>query len=155
MRLQARRIDGFILLDDSYNANADSMQAALDTLARYPCSGRRVAVLGDMAELGAEAEQAHEEVGAWAAGKKVDCLITIGERSRTTAAAARAAGLGTVENFSELAPAMRVLRNSVRPNDVVLVKASRSSRFERVVEELRRYFETAPPRETETPAEAG
>lgn len=140
MRLQLRRIDDFILIDDSYNANADSMHAALDTLARFPCAGRRLAVLGDMGELGHHAAEAHEEVGVIAAAKNVDCLFTIGERSLGTAAAAKAAGLAEVESFPEIAPAVLRLRGAVRPKDVVLVKASRSSRLERVVAELEQHF---------------
>jgi len=146
MRLQLRRIDDFILIDDSYNANADSMSAALDTLARFPCSGRRLAVLGDMGELGNHAAAAHEEVGVLAAAKNVDCLFTIGERSLGTAAAARAAGLAEVESFQELAPAVQRLRGALRPKDVVLVKASRSSRLERVVAELEAHFGGPPAR---------
>jgi len=67
------------ILDDAYNANADSMLAALQTLQELPCKGRRVAVLGDMAELGAHSEAAHEEVGRRAAELGVGQLFAIGK----------------------------------------------------------------------------
>ena len=89
MRLQLRTGERCRILDDSYNANADSMRAALDTLRELPCRGRRIAVLGDMAELGAETAAAHAEIGHYAASAKVDHLITIGRMAEATAQAAR------------------------------------------------------------------
>jgi UDP-N-acetylmuramoyl-tripeptide--D-alanyl-D-alanine ligase len=138
MRLQRWTVNDVQVLDDSYNANADSMRAALDTLGEYPCRGRRVAVLGDMAELGATATAAHIEVGRYAAGKEIDALLTVGEMAAVLGASAREAGLASVQMFKEVEPAAAALRDYVRPNDVVLLKASRAVALERVGELLRR-----------------
>ena len=81
MRLQFWEADGVRVLDDCYNANADSMRAALETLCDLPLQGRRVAVLGDMAELGAQSEPAHEEIGRCAAELKIGQLFTVGKNS--------------------------------------------------------------------------
>ena len=137
MRLQAWDWKGVTMLDDSYNANADSMLAALQTLHDLPCAGRRVAVLGDMAELGAETEPAHIEVGRRTAELGINHLIAVGRMAGTTAAAARRAGLANAVDVSEVDSATAVLRAMVRPGDTVLLKASRSTRLDRLGEALR------------------
>ncbi|HEX7859882.1 MAG TPA: UDP-N-acetylmuramoyl-tripeptide--D-alanyl-D-alanine ligase [Verrucomicrobiae bacterium] len=140
MRLQPKRIDDFLVLDDAYNANADSMQAALETLHVFPCKGRRIAVLGDMGELGDTSDSAHEEVGRRAAEKGVDCLVAVGKSSGLMAQAARTAGLRTVLQLPEVENVGPAVTELVRPGDVVLVKASRSARLERVIEYLSAQF---------------
>lgn len=137
MRLNAGEAGGVRILDDTYNANADSMLAALETLTDLPCVGRRVAVLGDMAELGCHAEAAHVEVGNAAARLAVDRLWTVGSRSRVTADAARQAGMQAVEAHPDMESVVRSMIQYLRPGDAVLVKASRSARLERLVESLR------------------
>lgn len=139
-RLQLSRPGGLWLLDDTYNANADSVLAALQTLCDLPCAGRRVAVLGDMAELGPHAETAHEEVGKFAAKLGLDALFAIGRYSLITAAAA--AGRVAVGAFPDVDSAVPAVRAYLKPGDAVLAKASRSSRLERVVEALRQEFNT-------------
>ena len=136
MRLQPKKIDDFIVLDDAYNANADSMQAALDTLLVFPCRGRRIAILGDMGELGETSVAAHEEVGRRAAEKGVDYLVAVGEKSRVMASAARTAGLRNVLDVAEVEKVGPAVTEIVGSGDVVLVKASRSTRLERVIEYL-------------------
>jgi len=136
MRLQPKKIDDFIVLDDAYNANADSMQAALDTLQVFPCRGRRIAILGDMGELGETSVAAHEEVGRRAAEKGVDYLVAVGQKSRVMASAARTAGLRNVLDLAEVEKVGPAVTEIVRSGDVVLVKASRSTRLERVIEYL-------------------
>ncbi len=140
MRLQLKSIDDFLLLDDAYNANADSMQAALETLQQFPCKGRRIAVLGDMAELGEASAPAHEEVGRRVAENKIDFLVTVGQRSGIIAEAARNAGMREVLNVSEVEKVGPAVTEIVRPGDVILVKASRSARLERVVDFLAAHF---------------
>lgn len=140
MRLQLRRMDDFVVLDDAYNANADSMNAALETLGEFPCAGRRIAVLGDMAELGASSAPAHEEVGRRAAERRIDFLFTVGKNAALMAAAARNAGLREIVELPGAEPAGPALKEIVRPGDVVLVKASRSARLERIVEYLAANF---------------
>jgi UDP-N-acetylmuramyl pentapeptide synthase len=137
MRLQFWEAGGVRVLDDCYNANADSMRAALDTLCELPLQGRRVAVLGDMAELGNTGSAAHEEIGRRAAELKIGQLFTVGANSALTARAARAAGLTRVIEFADAEAAVRAVKNFLKPGDVVLLKASRSSRLERIAESLK------------------
>jgi UDP-N-acetylmuramoyl-tripeptide--D-alanyl-D-alanine ligase len=137
MRLEPWDWNGVCVLDDAYNANADSMAAALQTLREMPCAGRRVAVLGDMAELGAHSPAAHEEVGRRAAESGIDKFFALGKMAGTMAQAARAAGLDDVEEFAEVASAVETLKQFLKPGDMVLLKASRSSRLERLGEALR------------------
>jgi len=96
-----------------------------------------VAVLGDMAELGAHSAEAHAEVGRRVAELKIGQLFTVGPNSAVTAQAARAAGLTRVIEFAEVEAAARAIRGFLKPGDVVLLKASRSSRLERIVATLK------------------
>jgi len=137
MRLQLWEANGVRILDDAYNANADSMVAALETLQGMPCKGRRIAVLGDMAELGAQSEAAHEEVGRRAAELGVAQLFTIGEKATGLARGARNAGLNRVLEFSDVETAANAVRSFIKPGDLLLLKASRSARLERVGDYLR------------------
>ena len=137
MRLQLWESNGVRVLDDAYNANADSMVAALHVLKDLPCKGRRVAVLGDMAELGAQSEAAHEEVGRCAAENGVNQLFAIGKMAPAMARSARAAGLLRVIELADVDVACGALKSFLKPGDVVLLKASRSTRLEQVAEILR------------------
>jgi UDP-N-acetylmuramoyl-tripeptide--D-alanyl-D-alanine ligase len=137
MRLNFWEANGVRVLDDCYNANADSTIAALETLCGLPLQGRRVAVLGDMAELGAQTEAAHAEVGRKAAELKLDQLFAIGVTAPVMARAAREAGLLRVMEFAEVDGALKAVKGFLKRGDVVLLKASRSSRLERVAEALR------------------
>jgi len=137
LRMQLWEHNGVRVLDDTYNANADSMGAALQTLVDLPCKGRRVAVLGDMAELGAHTEPAHAEVGRRAAELGVGQLFAIGRLAPVMARAARAAGLTRVIEFPDVEPAASALKQFVRAGDLVLVKASRATRLEQVSDSLR------------------
>jgi UDP-N-acetylmuramoyl-tripeptide--D-alanyl-D-alanine ligase len=137
MRLQVWEANGVRVLDDSYNANADSMLAALQTLHDLPCAGRRVAVLGDMAELGSHTAEAHREIGQRCVELGVDCLVTVGRFARDTAQAAETAGLKDVSEFPDVPSAVAAVKRIVSPGDVVLLKASRATGLERVGEALR------------------
>ncbi len=137
MRLQFWEASGVRVLDDAYNANADSTIAALETLCDLPLQGRRVAVLGDMGELGAHAEAAHQEVGKRAAELGIGQLFTVGKMSAATAKAARDAGLTRVIEFADVEAAVRAVKNFLKPGDVVLLKASRAARLERIAETLK------------------
>jgi UDP-N-acetylmuramoyl-tripeptide--D-alanyl-D-alanine ligase len=134
MRMQLWEFNGIKVLDDAYNANADSMLAALRTLQELPCKGRRVAVLGDMAELGGHSEAAHEEVGGQAARLGVGQLFAIGRMASALARGARAAGLNRIMEFGDVEAAAAAVRGFLRPGDVVLLKASRATRLERLSE---------------------
>jgi len=137
MRLQFWEVNGVRVLNDCYNANADSTVAALETLCGLPLQGRRVAVLGDMNELGAHSLAAHAEVGRRAAELGIGQLFAVGKMAPVTAKAARAAGLTRVIEFADVEAAAAVLKNFLKTGDVVLLKASRASRLERIAELLK------------------
>ena len=129
------RADGLTVLNDAYNANPESMRAALTTLAAMSPGegGRRTAVLGVMAELGPDAEAAHAELGRLAARTGLHRLVVVGEAARGMHEAARDAGLA-----SDLVPDAAAALDAVHagPGDVVLVKASRSAGLETVAQAL-------------------
>jgi UDP-N-acetylmuramoyl-tripeptide--D-alanyl-D-alanine ligase len=135
-RLTQKTIGGIRILDDTYNANPDSMSAALVTLARMPVAGRRIAVLGGMGELGNESERGHRSVGEVAGREKIGCMITVGESARWIADAAEAAGVRSVIRTADADEAARALGGIAQPGDTVLVKASRSARLERIVQAM-------------------
>jgi UDP-N-acetylmuramoyl-tripeptide--D-alanyl-D-alanine ligase len=137
MRMQFWEAGGIRVLDDAYNANADSVIAALETLRDLPLQGRRVAVLGDMAEQGAYSETAHREVGRRAAELEIGQLFAVGKMAPVTAKAARDAGLSRVIEFENVEAAVKAIKSFLKSGDVVLLKASRSSRLERIAETLK------------------
>jgi UDP-N-acetylmuramoyl-tripeptide--D-alanyl-D-alanine ligase len=146
-RLQIKEIEGIQFIDDSYNANPDSMKAALRTLVELDADGRRIAVLGEMGELGAESERGHRDVGETAAALRVDELIAVGGIGAAIARAAKKAGLEKSVAVDSPEEAAELLEGSAAPGDLVLIKGSRSARMERVLEEFskrRRAEEVAP-----------
>jgi UDP-N-acetylmuramoyl-tripeptide--D-alanyl-D-alanine ligase len=112
------------------------MIMALRTLAELPCKGSRVAVLGDMAELGAQAPEAHAETGRLAAQLNLGQLMVLGDMAAVTAAAAREAGLHRVLEFGGIEAMSDALAKLARPGDLVLLKASRRMRLEQVADAL-------------------
>jgi UDP-N-acetylmuramoyl-tripeptide--D-alanyl-D-alanine ligase len=137
MRMQVWEVHGIHVLDDSYNANADSMLAALQTLADLGWSGRRVAMLGDMAELGEHAPGAHAEVGRRAGELKIDALIAVGRFASFTAEGATRSGLRDVKTFPDVSAVASSLPSLLKTGDLVLLKASRAAGLERVGEALK------------------
>jgi UDP-N-acetylmuramyl pentapeptide synthase len=135
-RLQIKEIGAVHFLDDSYNANPDSMKAALRTLVELDTDGQRIAVLGEMRELGPESERGHREVGETAATLGVDQLITIGDAAEVIAQGARTAGLGKISSVQSTREAAELLGEVVRPGDLVLIKGSRAARTEEVIEQF-------------------
>jgi UDP-N-acetylmuramoyl-tripeptide--D-alanyl-D-alanine ligase len=140
-----RLAGGLVVIDDTYNANPQSVEAALRSLAERKGAGRGVAVLGDMGELGAETAPAHRAAGALAARLGLDHLVAVGAHARETADGALAAGMDPArihlaESAEEAGPGLRAL---VGAGDWVLVKGSRAARMERVVEALARGAEAA------------
>jgi UDP-N-acetylmuramoyl-tripeptide--D-alanyl-D-alanine ligase len=136
LRLTAVRSEnGALLLDDTYNASPESMLAALNLLAEL--DGRKVAVLGDMLELGPYERQGHEIVGVRAA-EVAETLITIGKLGHLIAEAARRAGMssGKISEFENTETAITHLRKSLTEKDVVLVKGSHGIRMDRIVTAL-------------------
>lgn len=130
-RLKAQQLAGGItLIDDSYNANPASVAAAIETLLLFPPP--RIFVLGDMAELGAFAAEAHRSVGRLARARGIEQLFALGEKA---ADAAQAFGAGG-HAFAELGQLVEALRAELKPGATVLVKGSRASAMERVVAAL-------------------
>ena len=134
-RASVELANGFVIVNDCYNANPDSMAAGLRALQRADAY-RRVAILGDMGELGETAERLHYETGVTAGECKVDLLITCGPLSKHMAAGAKEAGVREVLSFDTLADTLCALPDAIEPGDRVLVKASHSMQFEKIVAAL-------------------
>ena len=132
-RMEVRRGAGVTVIDDSYNASPAAVRAALAVLRDV--KGRRIAVLGDMLELGSFSADAHDALGRDAA-RSTDILIGIGELARTAVDAARAAGLAEAYWASEPGEALVVLRRVQQPGDTILVKGSRSLALDRLADTL-------------------
>ncbi|MBW8889000.1 MAG: UDP-N-acetylmuramoyl-tripeptide--D-alanyl-D-alanine ligase [Fibrobacteres bacterium] len=137
-RMQLKRLAGITVLDDCYNANPSSMRSALTTLGGMRAAGRRVAVLGDMLELGPEGEALHAEMGQYLVEMGVDELFTFGQLSRHINAGAREKGLPRqrAHHFSDFDLMAEELLRHLAPGDALLVKASRGMKLERVFEFL-------------------
>jgi UDP-N-acetylmuramoyl-tripeptide--D-alanyl-D-alanine ligase len=125
---------GGVLINDAWNANPVSMRAALDHLAQRAGARRRVAVLGDMAELGPDAAEYHRDLGRYAAQVGVDVLLAVGPLAAHYAEGQ--SGIPVVRAVATVEDAVKALDEFVRPGDCVLVKASRSVRLEAVAEAL-------------------
>jgi UDP-N-acetylmuramoyl-tripeptide--D-alanyl-D-alanine ligase len=132
-RMQVRTGNGITVIDDSYNASPAAVQAALAVLRGVP--GRRIAVLGDMLELGALSADAHEAVGRDAAAS-ADVLIGVGELARTIVASARDAGLADTYSTVDGGESLMLLRRIQRPDDTILVKGSRALALDRLADAL-------------------
>lgn len=139
-RMRVLRLpDGRLILDDCYNANPQSVTAALEVLAKTEC-GRKVAVLGDMGELGGLTDQAHYNIGALAAMLGVDFVAAIGEKAARIADGAAESG-GSVLHFATKEEAAAELRQQLGPDTAMLVKASRAMHFEKIVEQLKEAYD--------------
>ena len=129
-RLQRKQAaSGATVIDDTYNANPDSMRAAIDVLAAYPAP--RILVVGDMGEVGAQGKEFHEEIGAYAQTRGIDTVLATGELARHLAAS----GAQHYEQFDELLAALDKKLGS-NTDATVLVKGSRFMKMERVVQHL-------------------
>jgi UDP-N-acetylmuramoyl-tripeptide--D-alanyl-D-alanine ligase len=129
-RLQRKEATcGATVIDDTYNANPDSVRAAIDVLAQYPSP--RILVLGDMGEVGTQGQQFHEEIGAYANSRGIDTVLATGELARHLAVS----GARHFEQFDELLAALDTKLGS-KSDATVLVKGSRFMKMERVVQHL-------------------
>jgi UDP-N-acetylmuramoyl-tripeptide--D-alanyl-D-alanine ligase len=138
MRMEPVTINGVRFVNDCYNANVVSMKAALQMIRETPCGGRKIAVLGDMLELGAWTEKAHLEIGVLAAECGLSLLVTVGQAAGHIARAAVEAGMDThhvlpLPNAAEAAEALRALTHE---GDFVLVKGSRRLQLENILESI-------------------
>ena len=137
MRQNIVQKGGVTVLEDCYNASPDSMKAALEVLREIPAQ-RHIALLGDMLELGSVSEQAHRQVGEWAAEAGVDLLIAYGPQSMAMAQAAAAKGVTTL-HCNTADDVVGYVRQNVRAGDALLAKASHSMRLDEV---LARVYQT-------------
>lgn len=140
MRQQIINKDNYTIIDDSYNANPDSMKAGLKVLADYKVieNGRRIALLADMKELGADDEiRFHKEMGEYVAGLGIDILITVGTLAAyiSDEAACNEPKL-MVKHVADNDEAAKFLRQSIKSNDVLFVKGSRSMALDKVIEQI-------------------
>ena len=144
-RFQIERLDGITLVDDSYNANPASTKAALETLNQIATAGHRIAVLGDMLELGEHEAEAHRGVGA-VAGRTIDRLYLLGERMKKYAAEGAmlanmpAESIISCVSHKEVA---KLLQQSIQEGDVILFKGSRGMTMEKVAAELKNLIQQA------------
>lgn len=132
-RLSMTEKNGYVVINDTYNASPESMIAALDTLQRVEAT-RRIAVLGDMLELGPESESAHAQIGKTAADKGVTAMFLYGEWTRHTAR-----HLGShveTRHFSDQDALAAELKRYLQPGDAVLVKGSRAMHMEKIIEAI-------------------
>jgi UDP-N-acetylmuramoyl-tripeptide--D-alanyl-D-alanine ligase len=142
-RLKIQNLGPLVVINDAYNANPDSMLAALKTATQFAVKGRRVAALGRMGELGRESEAAHRRVGRVVAEFKFDYLVTVGNEARLIAEAASSAGLKSTERAETHEQAIEALLDYLEPGDLLLVKGSLSSSMDRVVHGLEAVFDQA------------
>lgn len=134
MRLQVLKKDRITIINDCYNASPDSMKSSLEVLSSYK-SGRKIAILGDMFELGTESEKAHFDIGRYAADK-VDILIAIGNNiDQYSKGYARE----NIKVYPSKEECIKELKFIIHDNDVILVKASRGMKFEVLVEALEQF----------------
>jgi UDP-N-acetylmuramoyl-tripeptide--D-alanyl-D-alanine ligase len=138
MRLQRSEVAGITVLNDAYNANPHSMKAALETLAALTPKHRRVAILGDMRELGESSDRYHKEIGDYAAACKIDLLVCVGKQANLIAEAAERSAMpvGSICRFSDSQDAAKGVLKILQQGDLVLLKASRSMRLEHVAEAI-------------------
>jgi UDP-N-acetylmuramoyl-tripeptide--D-alanyl-D-alanine ligase len=129
---------GIHIIDDTYNANPDSMKAAITTLSSLRANNRSVFVAGDMLELGAQSESLHRQVGVWAATANIDKLLVTGEYAEAVAGGAKEAGMqsknilvGSQENLLD------ALKDTLKPGDWVLVKGSRGTHMDTIIKALK------------------
>ncbi len=133
MRFEVIRRDGLTIVNDAYNASPASMRVAIKTTSEI-YSGRLIAVLGDMLELGEISEAVHKEIGAELVENKFDVLITLGELGKFIAAGAREAGLENVYTFDTHEDAAKKILELVRDGDTILFKASHVMHMEKIIE---------------------
>ena len=134
-KLTGKRMDTQIIknnikiINDSYNASYDSMKAALDVI---------IAVLGNMLELGEYTEQLHEKVGEEVAKNKIDILVTVGEYAKKIAEKSKVMGVKQIFTFEDIEEATQFLNNNIKEGDLILLKASNSMNFTKILENLKR-----------------
>lgn len=136
-RLQVEEVGDLLIINDTYNASPRSVRAALEVLEGLAGGRRRVAILGDMRELGDESPRLHREIGLEAARRGTALILTVGPEASALAEGARQVTGSEVFHFPDREAAVALLPALLRPGDVILVKGSRAMGLEAVVEALR------------------
>lgn len=138
-RMDVTRASDVVLIDDSYNANPDSMRAGIDALALLGNNARKIAVLGTMLELGDESEDEHRAVGEYLADAGADILVTVGDEARALGEAAFGGGV-QVYDAADVARASELLSTLITAGDVILLKGSHGSGVWQLADELKERF---------------
>lgn len=141
-KLTAKRMDTEVIqnnikiINDSYNASYDSMKAALEVV-NNTLAQRKIAILGDMLELGDYAKELHEKVGEEVVKNKIDILITIGENAKNIANKAKELKMENVQSFNNIDEAIKNIKEIIKSGDLILLKASNSMNFSKILNELK------------------
>jgi UDP-N-acetylmuramoyl-tripeptide--D-alanyl-D-alanine ligase len=135
-RFRIEKLGEVLVINDAYNANPDSVIAALQTVAKLPVKGRRIAALGYMGELGEQSLSGHERVGSAAAQNGFDFVIAVGEQAKPIASASFKAGLDRSRTVANQVEAADALAELLEPGDLLLVKGSRSAAMDRIIAQL-------------------
>ena len=136
MRMEIKVANGFKVISDCYNANPSSTKMALQTLGNMKVAGMRIAVLGDMLELGKESGNLHKQIGAMVPEMNFDLLLAVGKEAKKYVEGAKSRGMKNVFHFDSVDEAVNHLSQTVAEGDVVLVKGSRGMHMEKVVDAL-------------------
>ena len=136
-RLEVMETGEWIVIDDTYNANPDSMIAALNTLIDYDRKGRRIAVLGEMLELGEASHREHTRIGEWIAKHPVDVFLGVGEGMREAVEVAKSIRKMQTGFYPASQDAADALQELIEHGDILLVKGSRGVPMEKVVDVLK------------------
>ena len=133
-----KAVNNSYIIDDTYNSSPEAVKMSVDLLSSMQSLflGKRIAVLGDMLELGRESVPAHKEVGEYVAKKGIDILLTTGEISRNTNLVAKKLGMIDAFYFKDQKDLISYLKSIVKKDDLILIKGSQGSRMERVVKAL-------------------
>ncbi len=142
MRIEQQRIGNITVINDAYNANPESVKAALKYLSQVNTGGRKVFVFGDMLELGTESPQLHREIGEMIAPLDIDVVWAVGNYAQETAKAARLSGMSEerVACFKNASDITLSEISNLEANDAVLIKGSRGMHMENIIEKMKEYF---------------
>lgn len=135
MRQRIKTVNGVTFIEDCYNASPDSQKAGINSLCQI-AKGRKIAVLGDMLELGSYSETAHRTVGDYAGEKNLDALYTLGKDAHFIADSAKKCGLSNVFEYNDKELLTKRLLKDLQKGDTVLFKASRGMKFEEIFEKI-------------------
>lgn len=134
MRMELISKGNIKIINDAYNASLESMKSAIDTLVNSPSDGRKVAILGDILELGEESKKQHGEIGKYVSKFEIDLLITVGNDARFIYQEGKKNKFSDVYHYADRDKLKTELKNLILDNDLILVKGSRGSKMEEFIE---------------------